>query len=100
MHDPSRMSGECHIARRGPLWDANGNGDLGVFLLKIDFAMLRTRLARDEQRPMTNGDVMTWLLERGFQITRGAWVAPEERLRMLQIREIIFSHPINDAPTP
>jgi hypothetical protein len=71
-----------------------------VFLLKIDFAMLRARLDRDEQRPMTNGDVVTWLLERGFQITRGAWLAPEARLRMLQLREIIFSQPINDAPTP
>jgi hypothetical protein len=69
-----------------------------MFLLKIDFAMLRTRLARDEQRPMTNGDVIVWLVERGFQTTRGGWVAPAARLRMLQLREIIFSHPINDAP--
>lgn len=70
-----------------------------MFLLKIDFAMLRTRLARLEHRPMTNGDVLTWLIERGFQTTRGGWLAPAARLQLLQIREIVFSFPINDRPT-
>ena len=71
-----------------------------MFLLRIDFEMLRARLSLLEHRPMTNGDVMAWLLERGFQTTRAGWVASGEGLRMLKIREIIFSHPISDAPAP
>jgi len=69
-----------------------------MFLLRIDFAMLRTRLSLLEKRPMTNGDVIAWLLEREFQTTRAGWVASGAGLRMLEIREIIFSHPITDAP--
>jgi hypothetical protein len=69
-----------------------------MFLLRIDFSMLQSRLSLLERRPMTSGDVMAWLLEREFQTTRSGWVAPGAGLQSLEIREIIFSHPIHDAP--
>lgn len=66
--------------------------------VKIDIALLRKRVAKLECRKMSNGDVFKWLLARGFQTTRGGWLGPPAGLGVLQLREIIFSYPINDVP--
>jgi hypothetical protein len=69
-----------------------------MLYLRIDFVKLGARLTRMLQRPLSNGDLMEWLREKGFQIGRGGWLASPERLGALELREIIFSHPIDHLP--
>jgi len=69
-----------------------------MFCLRIDFVMLGAKLAQMNQSAVSNGDVMTWLLDRGFQLVRGGWLASAAQVRMLQTGEIIVSYPINDSP--
>ena len=69
-----------------------------MFCLRIDFPTLGVRLAQMNQSVVSNGDVMTWLLDRGFQLVRGGWLASAPHVRMLQTGEIIVSYPINDTP--
>jgi hypothetical protein len=71
---------------------------MAMFLVKIDLAMLGARLSLSKHETMSNGDVMAWLVQMGFHICRQGYVVSAERLAMLQIREIVVSYPIDDAP--
>jgi hypothetical protein len=70
-----------------------------MFLIKIDLAMLGERLSLSTHETMSNGDVMAWLIQKGFHISRQGYVASAERLAMLQLREVVVSYPIDDAPS-
>lgn len=65
-----------------------------MFYVKIDLTMLGRRLSQSKQQAMSHGDVMRWLLERGFTFGRRGWMTSTAGLYLLQIREIIVSHPI------
>lgn len=51
-------------------------------------------LSQSKEQSVTNGDVMQWLLERGFKLGRRGWMTSAAGLYLLQICEIIVSHPI------
>jgi len=69
-----------------------------MLYLRIDFVMLGARLTRMLQQPVSNGDVMEWLRNRGFQMVKGGWLASPQCVGVLELREIIVSHSIDHLP--
>lgn len=60
------------------------------FLIKIDVMKLRSRLSSPGRRPMTNGDVFNWLLDKGFSIRARGWCGSSAALNELKEAEIII----------
>ena len=65
-----------------------------MFRVRIDLAMLRDRLSKQEGKFVSNGDVFVWLLGCGITIDRGSWIATLQQLKHLALREIISSCPL------